>query len=79
MSSTPASWIYPLCAARNGSGNTPLTTFDLTMPSAIYHPPSSSLIMPLIARRLICHDPIQQLARLTTVLYDVTNLCASDF
>jgi hypothetical protein len=73
MSSTPASWIYPLCAARNGSGNTPLTTFDLTMPSAIYHPPSSSLIMPLIARRLICHDPIQQLARLTTVLYDVTN------
>jgi hypothetical protein len=73
MSSTPASWIYPLCAARNGSGNTPLTTFDLTMPSAIYHPPSSSLIMPLIARRLICHDPIQQLAPLTTVLYDVTN------
>lgn len=29
--------------------------------------------MPLIARRLICHDPIQQLAPLTTVLYDVTN------
>jgi hypothetical protein len=30
--------------------------------------------MPLIARRLICHDPIQQLARLTAVLYDMTAL-----